>query len=260
MRGGRSQHASARILLFDIEIAPIVGTTWATYDTNVVWKIADWYMLCFAYKWHDEKKTHVVAQPDFKGYKAGSTDDYQVVKKLHGLFDQADIVIAHNGNRFDIKKANARFLFHKLAPPSPYQKVDTLAVARRHFGFTSNKLDELGQTLGVGKKLESGMALWRGCMDGDKKSWKKMCDYNKQDVILLEKVYLKLLPYDTSHPNMANIEGRPAACPKCGHEGFMQAMGYRHTKTATYRRFQCGKCRSYLSQRTAEKTVRPDYV
>lgn len=251
---------SARILVFDIETAPIMGAVWRPYEANLVWTTADWYMLCFAYKWLDEKKTHVVAQPDFKGYKPGSTDDSHVIKRLHELFDEADIVIAHNGNKFDIKKANARFIFHKLAPPSPYQKVDTLLVARRFFGFTSNKLDELGEYLGVGRKIHSDMSLWQGCMAGDMRSWRRMSAYNKQDVILLEKVYLKLLPYDTGHPNRANIEGRPAACPKCGHEGFMQSMGYRHTKTATYRRFQCEQCRSYLSLRTAEKAIKPEYV
>lgn len=250
----------ARILLYDIEIAPIVGTLWQKWDTNMVWMIQDWYMLCFAYKWLDEKKVHIVSQDDFKGYKIGSPDDSKVLNEIHKLFCEADIVIAHNGDRFDQKKSNARFVINNMPPAAPYQSVDTLKVARRYFNFTSNKLDDLGEYLGLGKKIKTDMDLWRDCMAGDKKAWAKMKAYNKQDVVLLEKVYLKMLPWDTQHPNVANIENRPESCPRCGHEGKMWAQGVRYTKTGQYRRFQCLNCGSYISERKAVKGISPTYV
>jgi uncharacterized protein YprB with RNaseH-like and TPR domain len=258
--GGQSKKSTARMLFFDIEIAPIIGTTWATYDTNVIWKIQDWYILCFAYKWQGEKKTHVVSQPQFKGYTPGSTDDREIVEKLHQLFDEAHIVVAHNGNYFDIKKVNARFLIHGLTPPSDYQKIDTLLVARRNFGFTSNKLDELGATLGVGRKEHSDKELWRLCMAGEPKAWRKMEKYNKQDVVLLEAVYNKLLPYDTTHPNMALITNRPKACPRCGVERQFVSHGKRYTKTSVMQTWQCKACASVFRTRLADRIQKPDYV
>jgi len=258
--GGPSNKSTVRMLFFDIEIAPIVGTTWATYDTNVIWKIQDWYILCFAYKWQGENRTHVVSQPQFKGYTPGSTDDSAIAEKLHSLFDEAHILVAHNGNKFDIKKVNARFLYHGLMPPSHYQRIDTLLVARRHFGFTSNKLDELGATLGVGRKEHSNKELWRLCMAGDPKAWRKMERYNKQDVVLLEAVYDKLMPYDTGHPNIAIITGKPDSCPSCGRQGTLTANGKRYNKTSVQQAWMCTACRSSCRSRLSERTVRPDYV
>jgi hypothetical protein len=248
-----------KILFYDIEVAPIIGTVWGQYEQNLIWNVQDWYMLCFAYKWGDGK-IKVVSQTDFPGYKPGSADDTKVLKVLHDLFDEADVVVAHNGDRFDQKKSNARFILNGMPPPIPYQSVDTLKVARKYFAFTSNRLDDLGEYLKVGKKIKTEKELWRGCMAGDPASWRKMQRYNKQDVNLLEKVYLKMLPWDTGHPNRATIDGRPDSCPRCGKVGFMWAQGFRITKTAKYRRWQCKSCGSFVSNRKGEKGVAPDYV
>lgn len=258
MNSGSSR--KARILLWDIETAPIIGTAWQTWQTDLVWIEQDWYMLCFAYKWLGERKTYVVAQTDFKGYKPGSTDDLQVIKELHRVLSEADAVIAHNGDKFDLKKANARFVYHNLGPASPVLQIDTRKMAKKYFGFTSNKLDDLGEYFGVGRKIPTDKNLWRNCMAGDMKAWSRMKRYNAQDVRLLERVYTRLLPFDVSHPNRANIEGRMDACPRCGQQGFLWAQGWRYTKAGKYRRWQCKKCGSYVSERNAVKADKPDYV
>lgn len=250
----------AKVLLYDIEIAPIVGTLWQKWDTNMVWMIEDWYFLCFAYKWLGEKKVHIVAQDDFKGYKPGSPNDKKVLEVLHKLMEEADIVIAHNGDRFDQKKSRARFVINDMDPVPPFQEVDTLKMAKRCFGFTSNKLDDLGEYLGLGRKIRTNMDLWRDCMAGDKKAWRDMKKYNIQDVALLEKVYLKMRPWDKQHPNMANIAGRPTDCRiGCKSPEFISA-GFKYTKTGKYRRWQCKVCRAYNLSRTPEKTERPELV
>lgn len=249
-----------KTLIYDIETAPIIGTVWGKYEQNLIWSIQDWYMLCFAYKWLGEKKTYVIAQNDFKGYKPPTDDDLNVVSALHHLFDEADIIVAHNGNSFDQKKTQARFIYHKLGPPSPYQQVDTKLVARRYFNFTSNKLDDLGEFFGVGKKLKTDADLWKNCMAGDEKAWKKMKKYNIQDVILLEKVYLAMRPWDTQHPNLANLAGRPEICPRCGKNKGFWAQGKRYTKTGSYQRYQCLACGSYVSKRSMIKGDKPEYV
>lgn len=254
----------ARVLLYDIETAPILGAVWGKYEQNLVWSDQDWYMLCFAYKWLGDKTTHVVAQPDFKNWKPGSEDDSEVVKALHALFEEADIVIAHNGNSFDQKKSQARMIINGLMPPAPYKQIDTKIVAKRYFNFTSNKLDDLGVVLGLGRKLETGgYELWKGCMGGDKKSWKKMKQYNKQDVVLLEQVYMKLRPWITNHPNMARITNRPEACPKCNVPGRMESRGFRVNTSSIYRKYQCKACGGWCSRRVGEGKdvdVKPSYV
>lgn len=201
-------------------------------------------MLCYAAKWLGGRMM-TRALPDFKGYKSGSEDDKELVKSLWELFDEADIIIAHNGDKFDIRKANARFAFYNLPPPSPYRTVDTLKIAKRYFNFTSNKLDDLGSHLGYGRKLvHTGFNLWKGCMAGDKKSWRHMIEYNKRDVVLLEQIYLHFRPWVQSHPNVAILSDSPDCCPNCG-SAHLQRRGQGITKTGTYYRYQCVDCKAW---------------
>ena len=137
--------SKAKILLYDIETAPNLVHTWGVYEQTALEVVRPWYILCFAYKWLDEKQTHVVSLPDYeKQYKKDPENDYEVVKRLHELFNEADIVIAHNGNNFDQKKVHARFLVHGFDPPINYKQIDTLKEARKHFRFDSNRLNDLG--------------------------------------------------------------------------------------------------------------------
>lgn len=231
-----------KVLLFDIENSPLISYTWGIWEQNVVEVKEEWYILCFAYKWLGEKQTHFISLPDFESYEKNKKDDEALVKELHKLFEQAEVIIAHNGDAFDIKKANSRFIQHRLEPPSFYKTIDTLKIARRYFKFDSNKLDRLGQYLKVGRKEKNmDFSVWLGCMEGDLKVWKKMETYNKQDVVLLEKIYYKLRSWDLQSPNMNLVLGGIYSCPRCGSE-HTQKRGVRHTKTCSYQSYQCMNC------------------
>tara|TARA_R110002074_G_scaffold402324_1_gene607018 strand:+ start:51492 stop:52247 length:756 start_codon:yes stop_codon:yes gene_type:complete len=235
-----------KVLIFDIETAPNIGYTWTKWETNVIEFITERYMLCFAAKWLDEKQTVVHSLPDFKGYTKDKTNDKELVKKLWALMDEADVVVAHNGDKFDIKVMNARFAVNGLTPPSPYKTVDTCKVARGKFGFNSNKLNDLGKVLGFGGKFETGgFALWKGCMAGEKASWTKMKKYNKIDVTLLEKVYLALRPWMPQHPNVGINKGRHA-CNHCASTK-TQNRGFSYAKVHKYQRYQCQDCYAWGS-------------
>jgi hypothetical protein len=230
----------ARILLLDIETFPNVGYSWTKWETNVLDFIEHWYILSFAYKWFGDKKTKVLGLPDFKGYKPGGKDK-ELLKYLWKLLNEADIVIAQNGNAFDIKKINTRFLEWGMMPPSPYKTIDTLTVARRYFSFNSNKLDDLGRDLGIGRKAEhEGFPLWIKCSKGDMKAWSRMKKYNCQDVELLEKLYIKERPWIKDGPNLdmwADIK----VCPKCGSDK-LHSRGEAITQSYIYNRYQCQNC------------------
>lgn len=231
-----------RILLFDIENSPLLSYNWGIWEQNAIEVKEEWYILCFAYQWLGEKTVHVRALPDFPGYKKNMQDDYKLVQELWKLFDQADILIAHNGDAFDIKKANARFLIHGMEPPHVYQSIDTLKIARRHFKLDSNKLDDLGQYLNLGRKLpHTGKHLWFGCMNGDPKSWKLMKEYNKQDVVLLEKVYRKLRGWDTTKKTNLNYLYQSNSCPKCQSKEHI-SKGYDYQASGAYQAYKCLNC------------------
>lgn len=246
-----SVNTPLKILLFDCETAPNLGLCWGKYEQTIIDYEREWYMMSIAYKWLDEDKINVFALPDFALYKKEPENDKELVTKLWEVMNEAHILVAHNANGFDIKKANSRFVINELGPPSPYRVVDTLSMARKYFGFNSNKLNDLGKTLGLGEKVETGgFKLWKDCMSGDKKAWDRMKSYNKTDVDLLEKVYLKLRLWDKSHPNVGIFNG-PDACHVCGSEN-VQKRGYSYTQLTKRQRLYCIDCR-YWSQGKVQK-------
>lgn len=228
-----------RTLFLDIETFSIVGNTWGMWQQNVI-KVQRWSSLCaFSAKWEGGSQV-TRALPDYRGYTPYSVDDRELVMELWGLLNEADIVSGHNVDEFDIKKVNARFVKHGLPPPAPYKTVDTKKVAKRHFKFDSNSLNNLCDFLGIGRKLKhTGFDMWEDCLAGDVKAWAMMKKYNAHDVVLQREVYLALRPWMDNHPNM-NL-WRPGACPKCGANK-LQSRGIARTLTREYKRFQCTAC------------------
>ena len=256
----KASNSSIKVLFYDIETAPNLSYVWGQYEQNVIDHEREWYMLCISYKWEHEKKSHVCSLIDFpSAYKKNPEDDFHVAKKLHELMNEADVVVAHNGDRFDMRKANARFVFHGLGPVSPPESVDTLKVARRYFMFNSNKLDHLGNYLGVGRKVSTGgFETWAGCMRGDEKAWRLMVKYAKMDVDLLVSVYEQLRPWMVNHPNR-NLFSEFDGCPTCGSSK-LQRRGKRMSKVAVYQRWQCQDCGAWSRSRVSDKVERPEIV
>lgn len=234
-----------KILFLDIETSPITYTGWGMYDQNHNTDdiLEDWKMISAAWGWSDSDTIQAI------GWKATTDraisplwgfDDRQVVEGLHRQISKADVLCGHNGDAFDIKKFNARCIKLGLKPIPPLPTIDTLKVARKHFKFTSNKLDFIGQFLDVGAKAETSKGLWNRVIRGDKKALKEMIKYNKQDVVLLKKIYQKLRPYMQNHPNH-NLFKDKEVCPNCG-EAALQSNGYRVTRTVRYKRMFCQAC------------------
>jgi DNA polymerase elongation subunit (family B) len=240
-----------KILLLDIETSPNTAHVWGLWNVNVsINQILDsGRTLCWAAKWLGDKKIM------FDSVHQSSS--LEMVTRIHQLLDEADAVVHYNGQKFDIPSLQKEFLLHGLPPASPFKQIDLLRTARRQFRFPSNKLDYIAQTLGLGSKVRhKGHDLWIACMNGEPKSWKVMERYNKQDVILLEKVYHKLLPWIPNHPNVSLYnEAETPCCTNCGSSN-LQRRGLSHTKVSTYQRFQCSDCGGWNKARVAEKTSR----
>lgn len=224
-------------MLLDIEISPSVGYTWGPkFETSIIEFIEPWYVLSVAYKWLGEK-TMVVA--------LDTHSEKRLLKVIHKLLSKCSVAIAHNGDKFDFKKLNTRFLHHGITPPAPYKTIDTRSVARRFFGFSSNSLNDIAKEFEIGEKVHhEGFPLWKRCMAGDKSAFKKMKRYNIQDVNLLEKIYLKFLPWIKNHPNISNGDG----CVKCGSNN-IEYRGKLVTGAGTYRRFRCKECLGWGCER-----------
>lgn len=222
-------------------------TSWSirSPDASAVWVERDTYILMFGAKWLGERKTKIYALPDYPGYAKDKHSDKKLCGDLHRLLSEATHVCAHNGDSFDIKKINSRLIVNGYSPPSPYKTIDTLKLSRRTFKFDSNKLDNLGRYLGEGRKIpNTGAALWRGVVAGDPASVEAMSRYCRQDVELLQRVYLRLRAWHPTHPDLT-LHGDGTGCPVC-QSHHIQSRGINIAKVSR-QRLQCSDCAHWFS-------------
>jgi hypothetical protein len=221
--GETSTVEAPKILILDIETAPMEGYLWSlwkpVFGTNMLKRTS--YVLSWAAKWVGEDKVMADGICYNDDYSAGDEDDRRMLEGIWNLLDEADFVVAHNGDRFDIKKLNTAFMLAKLPPYSPIRSIDTLKMVKRCFSFDSNKLDHLLKEMyGLGKSDDGGFETWRGCMHGDMDKWDKLIQYNKDDVTKLEQLYLDIRMWDKQHPSAATHGGSTgkAVCTTCASE------------------------------------------
>lgn len=225
-----------KILTLDVETSPNQAFTWGLFDQNIGLNqlIESSQVLCYAAKWHGKKEVFF-----------GSVNEMgrkKMLKGVHELMTESDAIVSWNGINFDIPTLNREFIMHDLLPPAPSKQIDLLKTSRSKFKFTSNKLEFVAPALGIGTKTKHpGFELWVGCMAGDKESWKLMEKYNRNDVVLTEKVYDKMRPWITGHPNVGAFDGRLDACTNCGSQ-HLQSRGVAITRDAKYMRYQCTDC------------------
>ena len=235
---------AAKILLFDLESSPNIGFTWGKFEQNVIEFIKERQIICFSWEWLDTGEHGTLALPDFPGYKKDPENNKALIAALHRLFSKADIIIGHNLDRFDDRRANTDFIKHGFPPPPPHKTVDTLKVVRKYFDFNGNRLSDLGAFLKVGSKVRhEGFPLWRKCLQGCLRAWAKMRRYNRGDVRLLKRIYLKLRPWIKTHPAIKVREdsNKNPPCPQCD-ERRLQGRGTSMTRKGRIPRVQCGAC------------------
>lgn len=260
-----------RILLFDIETAPMQAYVWGRYKQflNSEQVIREGFMLCYAAKWLGDDNIMVDALPFYPEFSDGSEEnavnDKMISESLWDLLNEADIVIAHNAKRFDVKVANTRFLYHNLKPYAPFKIIDTLMMVKGLCKFTSNRLDDLGEYLDVGRKVKhEGFELWTKCMDGNDEAWEKMVEYNIGDIILLEKIYMKLRGWDKKHPSVSLLyEDDKKRCTVCGSENIEEENFLFHTAVSSFESYRCNDCghwnrgrKNIRSKKQMDNTVR----
>lgn len=241
-----------KILLLDIETAPNLVHVWGLWNQNVgVPQIIDsGYVLCWAAKWY--------GHDDIFFDSIYNSSQKTMLKRAHKLLDAADAVIHYNGTKFDIPTLNKEFLLHSLVPPAPYKQIDLLKTARSQFKFPTNRLDYVARALKLGRKTpHRGHELWIKCMDKDPEAWAEMEEYNKNDVLLLEKVYDKLKPWIKNHANYSSFTDN-LVCPVCNSFEY-QRRGSALTVAGRYPRFQCKGCghwfRGNKSEAATEKMI-----
>tara|TARA_R110000772_G_scaffold129472_1_gene237580 strand:+ start:4141 stop:5124 length:984 start_codon:yes stop_codon:yes gene_type:complete len=251
-RARKKPLGAPKILVFDIETAPCLSYHWGLWQQNIglSMTVKDWYVLSWSAKWvgNDE-----VMYED-KSQSWDDEDDSAILRSIHALLDEADIVVTQNGKKFDVKKLNARFVMLGLKPPSSYKHIDTLQIAKRHFAFTSNKLEFMTDKLCKKyKKLKHGkfpgFELWKQCLRGNQEAWKEMEEYNMYDVLSLEELVFILAPWSNQIPNLDIYHNEEENVCFCGHTEW-EHNGYAYTNVSKFDRFSCTNCGAEKRGRT----------
>lgn len=242
--GCSSDKEGAKILFIDIETSAAHVLAFGRWKVNIsqAQVLQESMLLGFCAKWGGSDHMIEVYPEDVTKWDS-ELEQRKMLEKAHMMLSEADIVCAHNSDKFDIPYLNAQLIKHGFFKPAPYKTVDTLKIAKYNFRFPANRLDSLGEFLGLGRKLEhSGFSLWRECMMGDKKAWRTMIDYNIQDVVLLEEVYKKLRSWG-SHPNIALCyDDADFRCGVCGSKNLKKSSKKAYTNCRAYDMYQCKDC------------------
>lgn len=232
------------IATVDIETSPYEVYTWGMWKQNVgVEQIKEERtILSFGYKALGQKPVYM----DVSGSGAKKVrQDKALVLALAERLNQTDIVIAQNGRAFDIHLINARMVMHDIPPYSPIRVVDTKEVAKRYFAFGHNSLAWLSKHLTDTPKDDHkefpGMELWLECLKDNPAAWAVMRKYNLRDVLSTEKLYLKMRPWITNHPNLGVYTGTGFSCPNCGSTN-VQKRGIVASQASRYQQYRCNNC------------------
>lgn len=229
-----------KIITLDIETAPKLAYVWRFWKENVSPKQVKEHSHIMSFAAKTFNSDEIVYD------ECRNSKDKKLIKAIAKVLDEADIIIGHNVDSFDLGTIRARAIHHGIKPWSPVKIIDTLKVAKRSFNFERNSLADISRELGVAPKGQHqdfpGFELWLECLKGNDKAWAEMKKYNIQDVVTNEQVYVAMRPWIDNHPNVANMmEDLVTRCPKCGgnHVNF---RGYYTTNVGKYHRFVCMDC------------------
>lgn len=228
-----------KILVLDIETSPHLAYVWGLFKENIPIErlVAEGRVMCWSAKWLGDKKIEAASEHH--------TGHEKMVRVMHSLLDEADVVVHYHGSKFDIPKLNREFIKYNLAPPSPYKQVDLLKVVRKHFKFPSYKLAYVLKALGLKQKVSSGgFENWKKCMEGNAEAWDVLLDYCVNDTLSEEELYLFLLPWIDNHPPHGLYKDQNHTCPNCGSD-LLERRGYAYTRLGKYHRYQCRHCGSW---------------
>ncbi len=230
-----------KILHYDIETAPMLSYNWKpkTEWINKEMSIRDVHLISWAAKWDGIKGT---PKTDFLNPDevADNLDDVRIVNSLADLIRQADIIVAHNGDRFDLPKVNGRVALAGAEALGPVDTIDTLKLSRASFGFGYHNLDYLAEIFLGEHKIKTDWSWWEDVMKGDVKAMARMVRYGRKDVVLLERVFHAIIPYVKTLRRLYDSDPTEGVitCSYCGGHKF-ERRGKKRTKTMTYMQYKC---------------------
>lgn len=243
-----------KILFWDIEVFPGVYYGWSKFHPPFQ-QLEKSSINSICYKWAHKDKVESIHLSK-KQHELDPRNEKPLIKKMLKVINQADLIVAHNGDRFDWKKFNARVLKYGLDPIRKPKLIDTLKMVKREAAFDSHRLGDLCTELNIKTKVETEKGLFTKALY----SWKHymaLVDYCRHDVLALEALYHKLMPHCKPIINAAGLNNRLKACSSCGSEALLKYGTYILNNGVEVQRYRCKDCGSTKTRDSAngQKTL-----
>jgi len=236
----RRKSESVKRLFFDIETSQYETRSFRIgYNLNLsydnVTKLAK--IICISWNWENEDVIHNLRWDK-------NRCDKKMVSDFIEILSQADEVVAHNGDRFDMKWLRTRAIYHKIPMRANYKTFDTLKKSKAYFNFPNNRLDTIAQFLSVGAKVKhDGLKMWNEVQDGNEFYLNEMVKYCDGDIVVLKDVYLALEKYvkTNTHAGVLN-NNLKYSCPCCSSEQITLVKNNVTAMGTIKRLIECNDC------------------
>lgn len=238
-----------KVLFFDIETSPILAYIWRTgskinISHDQIKKGQKTEILCVCWKFLGDRTVSKLS------WNMKTRDSSQLVKEFTKVVESADVVIAHNGDSFDIKHLNAQRLMNNQDPINWPTSEDTLKNFRKVFNLPSHRLDYISKILLGAGKAPMNFDDWVQIVENRSKThMDKMVRYCQRDVRLLERVFKKASKFFPVKAHRGVIaKADRDACPHCASDHVV-IRGYNIKKVGKYQALQCRDCSHYFQGR-----------
>jgi DNA polymerase elongation subunit (family B) len=252
-----------RILYFDIEVVGMEVKTYTLYPKNGIAPsriVKDWAIISYA-AYFEGEEDHFYSL--YQRFAQDKRDDRQLIEGLHELMLQADIVVGHNSDRFDIKKFNTKAAKWGLMPIQEFISYDTLKIVKKYFSLSSNSLAFAAAYFQLENANSDhgkfpGDKLWHECMCGNMDAWAECEKYNIQDVRVTQELFKFLATFD-SRINFQPFFQRPTCT--CGSQTFYKDKKV-FKKSGMFQGIRCTEChKPYVrKENLIDKDIRKGFV
>lgn len=199
----------------------------------------------FQAKWYGSDEAEYYAEWDRGGRK-------RLARESLRIFNQADLIIGHNVDAFDIPHLRRLWKEEGFSQPRPFKTSDTFKTARR-LKFESAALGYLCELAGLpGKVGAYDVEVVRAALAGDRAARAEIEAYAVGDVFAHEGVWDYLRDLDTRQPNVwPTIEDKNGntkpSCYRCG-----EANPRRHKDDSLkivqlHSLYECRNCGAFMT-------------
>jgi len=214
----KNRVSSANVMIYDIETCRMVVKTFWTGKQYIGYNQiqGEPRIISISWKWLGGDKVHHLTWDKLHS-------DKEMMEAFLKEYNKADMVIGINNDSFDNRWINARAAKHRLDVNTMVKSFDVQREMKRVFRIPSYAMKYTAKyfELDQQKMEHEGEIMWQMIEDGtpeqQREYLKKMVNYNVQDILTTEELYISLRKYFGHKMHFGVFDGENKwTCPNCG--------------------------------------------